>query len=85
MSYRKKYIEEIKWGTSLLFDCTPSFLCHFLLLSLSTPPSQVMHLLNDPYKDTQYCYEWYSAWWYHEWTVEKMKISCNLTLAGCYV
>ena len=31
----KTYIEEFVWGTSL-FYYTPSFLCHFLLLSLST-------------------------------------------------
>ena len=33
---QKKYIEEFVWGNHF-FDCTPSFLCHFLLLSSSTP------------------------------------------------
>ena len=40
------------------FDCTPTFLCHFLLLSSSTP---LLYLLNGPKKDT-YCYVWYSVW-----------------------
>ena len=50
---KKKYVEEIVCGTSF-FDCTPSFLCNLLLLSLSSPspfPSDV--LVEWPlYKDT---------------------------------
>ena len=39
------------------FDCIPSFLCYFLLLSWSTPfPSLVTYLLN-------VSYGWYSVWW----------------------
>ena len=53
------------------FDCTPSFLFLFCcFLCLLPPHSQVTHLLNGSYKDTQYWYGWYSMWWYHEWTVE---------------
>ena len=33
---KTKHIEEFRWGHHF-FDCTPSFLCHFLLLSSSTP------------------------------------------------
>ena len=41
---QKKYVEEFTWRT-LLFNCTPSFLCHFLLFSSSPPfpfPSDVL-------------------------------------------
>ena len=61
------------------FNCTTSFLCHFCCFFPA--PSQVTQLLNRLYKDTKYCYGWYSVWWYHKWTVENMKISCNLILA----
>ena len=43
---RKKYIEEFVWRSSLF--------CCFLLLFLS--PSQVIYLLNGPYKNSWYCY-----------------------------
>ena len=52
-------------------------ICCFLCLLLS--PFQRTCLLNSAYKDTSY--GWYSLSRYHEWTVENMKISCNLKLA----
>ena len=62
-----------------LNTCPPFYyvICCFLCLLL--PPFQRTYLLNSPYKETSY--GWYSLWWYHEWTVENMKISCNLKLA----
>ena len=53
--------------------------CYFLCLL--PHPSQVTYFLNCPYKDAQNCHGWYSVWWYHERTVENMKISYNLILA----
>ena len=79
LSYRKKCKEEFVWVTSIFLTARPPFcvtFCYFF-----PAPSQVTQLLNRPYKDTKYCYVWYSVWWYHEWTVENMKISCHLILA----
>ena len=69
--YRKICGRGINFLTALL----PFYLilCCFLCLLLSS--SQVTYLLNGPYG-------WCSVWWYHEWKVEHMKISCNLIVAG---
>ena len=48
-----------------VFDCTPFFLCYFLLLSSSTLspfPTDV----RAEWSDTKYYYRWYSVWFYHE-------------------
>ena len=58
------------------------FCCFLRLLPLA---SQVSYLLNGSYKDIWNCYGSYSVWWYHDWTVENMKISCNLILAGWHL
>ena len=60
----------------------PFYVTFCCFLPLLLPPSQVTYLLHGPYKDTWYCYGLYSVRWYHEWTVENMKIFCNLILAG---
>ena len=56
--------------------------CWFL--HLLPPASQVTYLLNGPYKDIVLRW-WHSVWWYYEWTVENMKISCNLILTGWHL
>ena len=61
------------------FDCTPSFLCHFLLLICLLPfPSDVP--TERPNKD-RYCYGWYSVWcWKYENILQFSAILSNLFL-----
>ena len=63
------------------FNCIPSLLCHFLLLSLSDSPSQVMYLL-----------KWMTPMKIYNISmggilcdIENMKISCNLIIAGWHL
>ena len=72
-SFRKKNIEVLVWGISLFLQQTLISMSFYCFLRLLPSPSQVTQFRNDPYK-------WYSVWWYHEWTVEIMKISYNLIL-----
>ena len=84
---QKKNIEIFVWGTSFFLTARPSLyviFAAFFVCSLSLP-SQMTFLLNSLFKDTKYYYEMYSVWWYHEWMVENMKLSCNLILAGWHL
>ena len=92
LSYRKKYVKEFVWGTSLFWLHT--------LLSTAHPPFYVIFIAffvyflplpkwrtcwMTPYKGISYYYEWYFVWLYHEQMVKNMKISCNLILAGWHL
>ena len=46
---QEMYLENLSEGHQF-FDFMPSFTCHFP--RLLPPPSQVMYLMNGPYKDT---------------------------------
>ena len=81
---QKKYIKDFLWGGMTLFwlhTFLSMFFCCFL--RLLPPASLVAHLRNGSYKDI-YCYGWYSVW-YHEWTIENMKISYNLILHAFFI
>ena len=69
--YRKICVRDINFLTAL----PPLYVILCCFLRLLPSPGQVTYLLSGPYG-------WCSVWWYNEWTVENMKISCNLILAG---
>ena len=65
LSYRKKYMEEFVRVTSHFLTAHPPFYVIFCCFLCLLPPFfKVTYLLNGPYKDTWYCYGWYSVWWY---------------------
>ena len=80
LGYRKEYIEEFVRGTSLFWlDTLPYsmwFSVAFFVFSRPLP---------------KWCTCWMASikihtnemvWWYHEWMVKNMTISCNILLAG---
>ena len=70
--YRKICVRGIHFLTAL----PPFYVIFCCFLCLRPSPSQVTYLLNG-------LYGWCPVWWYHEWMVKNIKISCNLILAGC--
>ena len=60
LSYRRKYIEEFVWGTSL-FWLHALFSMSFFVAFFVYYPSQVTHLL-DGFNKSTHCYGWYSVW-----------------------
>ena len=93
LSYRKKYIEEFVWGTSLFsLHALLSMSLFMLFFVYSLPLSKWRTCWMVPIKIHNIAMEgilmisW--AWWYHEWTVQNTKIStisCILILAGCHL
>ena len=75
---KKKYIEELMCGHQL-FNCTPSFLCYFLLLSSSTTLSKGYINWMVPIKVHIIAMGGILC------DVEYMKISCNLILADWHL